>query len=407
LDELADLLDELCLQSGLKAVVFSQWEAMTRMVEARLRRMGLGSVRLHGGVPTASRGALMDRFREDDAVQVFISTDAGGVGLNLQNASVLINLDVPWNPAILEQRNARVHRLGQTRTVQIITMVAADSYEERVFGLVQNKQLLFDNVIGDDASEDVLGISKKLLETLIEDLSSGPVPAARAEAGELSGAGEEEVQAPAAPGPGGKAPEETALEEGIRQCIVGLQEAFGPRIERIFGSGGGLVAVLDRVDAEADEVAARLSGLVPVALIDRFSLKGLQRLGAVSPVAESCSYFQAHPEVTPAPGALLLTQAQEKLAAARLLLAQNLATSALDLLAAALLAAAAGRAGREKPLTPQDAGVWLYGEAMPKGILGQEEVGLVLRGISLAQCPAVPENLVQELAQDVACFVGA
>ncbi|MEW6219222.1 MAG: DEAD/DEAH box helicase [Thermodesulfobacteriota bacterium] len=136
LDELADLLEELCLQSGLKAVVFSQWEGMTRMVEARLARLGLGSVRLHGGVPVASRGALMDRFREDDAISVFISTDAGGVGLNLQNASVL-NLDVPRNPAILEQRNARVHRLGQTRTVQIITMVAADSYEERVWSLVQ------------------------------------------------------------------------------------------------------------------------------------------------------------------------------------------------------------------------------------------------------------------------------
>ncbi|OQX12592.1 MAG: helicase, partial [Desulfobulbaceae bacterium A2] len=63
LDELVALLDELCLQSGLKAVVFSQWELMTRMVETRLTAMGLGCVRLHGGVPTAHRGALMDRFR--------------------------------------------------------------------------------------------------------------------------------------------------------------------------------------------------------------------------------------------------------------------------------------------------------------------------------------------------------
>ncbi|MBU0910845.1 MAG: DEAD/DEAH box helicase, partial [Proteobacteria bacterium] len=140
LDELVDILDELCIQSGLKAVVFSQWELMTRMVEERLRRMKLGFVRLHGGVPTAKRGELMDRFREDDSVQVFLSTDAGGVGLNLQSGSVLINLDVPWNPAVLEQRNGRVHRLGQTRKVQIINMVAADSYEEHVLSLVQGKQ---------------------------------------------------------------------------------------------------------------------------------------------------------------------------------------------------------------------------------------------------------------------------
>jgi SNF2 family DNA or RNA helicase len=132
LDELETLLDELCRVAGLKAVVFSQWAMMTELVEQRLRRMGLGSVRLHGGVPTANRGKLMDRFRDDDAVQVFISTDAGGVGLNLQNAAVLINLDIPWNPAVLDQRIARVHRLGQKQKVQAILLVAPDSYEERV-----------------------------------------------------------------------------------------------------------------------------------------------------------------------------------------------------------------------------------------------------------------------------------
>ena len=68
LDELANLLEDLCVQGGLKAVIFSQWERMTEMVEGLLRRMGLGHVRLHGGVPTANRGALMDRFLEDDAV---------------------------------------------------------------------------------------------------------------------------------------------------------------------------------------------------------------------------------------------------------------------------------------------------------------------------------------------------
>jgi hypothetical protein len=104
LDELADILDELCIQSGLKAVVFSQWELMTRMVEERLRRMKLGFVRLHGGVPTAKRGELMDRFREDDSVQVFISTDAGGVGSTCKAALCCSTLMFPgirrcWNSA--------------------------------------------------------------------------------------------------------------------------------------------------------------------------------------------------------------------------------------------------------------------------------------------------------------------
>ncbi|MFO8002669.1 SNF2-related protein, partial [Thioalkalivibrio sp.] len=180
LDELEALLDELCRSGGLKAVVFSQWERMTEMVEQRVRGLGLGAVRLHGGVPTHKRGALMDRFREDDAVQVFISTDAGGVGLNLQNAAVLINLDIPWNPAVLDQRIARVHRLGQQQKVQAILLVAPASYEERVLALVQGKRHLFDNVVDPDATDDVVGVSRRLAEILAEDLRA-PEPGERDE----------------------------------------------------------------------------------------------------------------------------------------------------------------------------------------------------------------------------------
>jgi len=108
------------------------------MVEGRVLKMGLGCVRLHGAC-IRRRGQLMDRFREDTPFRSS-SHRCGGVGLNLQNGSVVINMDVPWNPAVLEQRNARVHRLGQKRTVQIITMIAADSYEEQVFALVRSKQ---------------------------------------------------------------------------------------------------------------------------------------------------------------------------------------------------------------------------------------------------------------------------
>ena len=113
-------------------------------------------MRLHGGVPTAKRGDLMDRFRDDDSVQVFISTDAGGTGLNLQSASVRVNLDVPWNAAVLDQRIARVHRLGQKEKVQVILMVASDAYEERVLRLVAGKRDLFDNVVDPEAAEDVV-----------------------------------------------------------------------------------------------------------------------------------------------------------------------------------------------------------------------------------------------------------
>ncbi|MFZ5764495.1 MAG: DEAD/DEAH box helicase [Thermodesulfobacteriota bacterium] len=407
LDELENLLDELCNQSGLKAVVFSQWEQMTKMVEMRLRKMGIGSVRLHGGVPSAKRGDLMDRFREDEAVQVFISTDAGGVGLNLQSASVLINLDVPWNPAVLEQRNARVHRLGQTRTVQIITMVAADSYEEQVLSLVQNKQQLFDNVIAEDASEDVVGVSKKLLETLIDDLTGREPAASLPPVGE--GGEEKEIAPAAAPATGGvQGAPDTAVEDALTFCIEELQQALGPRIERIIGAKGGLLVVLDRVDGEADQLALRLSEKVPVALIDHLTLKGLQRLGAASPVAgDSHIYFEAPPEERAPQPSRLAVLATEKLQAARVLLDQQLTGSALELLLSSLLAAAADRAGAEKPVSVQEAGVWIFGEAVPRGLLNPQEAGLIMRAISLAQGATVPESLVRELADDAQGFVDA
>ncbi|MDX9840927.1 MAG: DEAD/DEAH box helicase, partial [Desulfobulbus sp.] len=402
LDELADILSEVCLQSGLKAVVFSQWERMTQMAEARIARLGLGCVRLHGGVPTAKRGELMDRFREDDSVQVFLSTDAGGVGLNLQSGAVLVNLDVPWNPAVLEQRNARIHRLGQTRTVQIITMVAADSYEAQVFALVRNKQDLFDNVVNEDATEDVIGVSKKLLDTLVENLAgpaAGKEPATEATEVEPPEAQSSAAVVPAPP------PAADTISQAIRQCIEALQQALGPRIERIFGSGGGLVAVLDRVDAEADRLAEQLSARVPVALIDRLALRGLQRLGGGSPLAEAETYFDAATAAGSSGEPLLRRQAREKLTAARLLVDQQLFDSALELVFAALLSAAAHKAGLAAPLNRAEVGVWAYGEALPRGLLDQDQVGLLMQAFSFTQGGAAPAALVNGLLEDAARFV--
>ncbi|OQX04457.1 MAG: hypothetical protein BWK76_28725 [Desulfobulbaceae bacterium A2] len=349
----------------------------------------------------------MDRFREDDAIQVFISTDAGGVGLNLQSASVLVNLDVPWNPAVLEQRNARVHRLGQTRTVQLITMVAAASYEERVLALLQGKQQLFDNVVKEDATEDVVGISKKLLETLVEDLAGA---ASRdEEAGEASGEALVAAEASAeivGPEQGGVQSDDI-VEQEITACVEQVQKAFGSRIERILGAGGGLLVVLDRVDAQADALAADLSRLVPVALVDRLTLNGLARLGAASPVAGAHSYFTAEQDGATGGQSRLAALANEKLRAAAMLLEQGLGDSALELMLSALLSAAADRAGLSAPVPSREAGVWLYGQALPQGYLTEQEAALLLRAIGLAQCPTVPQELLRALALDTESFLAA
>src|SRR5207244_11888227 len=114
----------------------------------------------HGGVESARRKDLVDRFREDPRCRAFLSTDAGGVGLNLQPASVIVNVDLPWNPAVLEQRIGRVHRLGQTRPVQVVSFVAKGTIEEGMLSVLGFKRSLFAGILDGGESEIFLGGSR-------------------------------------------------------------------------------------------------------------------------------------------------------------------------------------------------------------------------------------------------------
>ena len=135
-----------------KIVIFSQWERMTRIVGEELEREGIAYEYLHGGVPSAKRGAMTERFSTDPQSHVFLSTDAGSTGLNLQAASVIINIDLPWNPAVLEQRIARIYRIGQQKPIQVINLIAANTIEERMLATLNFKSGLFAGVLdgGDD-----------------------------------------------------------------------------------------------------------------------------------------------------------------------------------------------------------------------------------------------------------------
>lgn len=123
-DELVTLLEEVFERPEVKFVIFSQWLGMHEMLLRRFHERGWGHVLFHGGVPGAQRKALVDRFRADPACRAFLSTDAGGVGLNLQHASMVVNIDLPWNPAVLEQRIGRVRRLGQKMPVREVNFVS-------------------------------------------------------------------------------------------------------------------------------------------------------------------------------------------------------------------------------------------------------------------------------------------
>jgi superfamily II DNA or RNA helicase len=159
-DELAALFDELFIDPEAKAVVFSQWTRTHDIVIRRLEARGLGYVSFHGGVPSDKRPALVERFRDDPACRVFLSTDAGSTGLNLQHASTLVNMDLPWNPAILEQRIARIHRLGQTRPVQVINFVSKGTIEEGMLSVLAFKRSLSAGILDGGSSEISLGGSR-------------------------------------------------------------------------------------------------------------------------------------------------------------------------------------------------------------------------------------------------------
>ncbi len=116
-DELMTVLDELFEDPSAKAVVFSQWLGTHELIARRLGKADgqrdWGHMLFSGSVPGDKRGALVQQFHEDPACRLFLSTDAGGVGLNLQHAAaVVVNMDQPWDPAVLEQRIGRVHRMG-------------------------------------------------------------------------------------------------------------------------------------------------------------------------------------------------------------------------------------------------------------------------------------------------------
>jgi len=153
LDEFREILREIVIEENRKVVVFSEYERMTFLAGEELRKLGIGFVSLHGGVPSAKRGALIEKFKGDPDCNVFLSTDAGGVGLNLQAASVVVNFEPPWNPARLEQRIGRVHRLGQSRPVHVINMLTSESIEERVWETLQLKKSLFAGVFDSPTGE--------------------------------------------------------------------------------------------------------------------------------------------------------------------------------------------------------------------------------------------------------------
>ncbi len=160
LDELFNILEEVIATGEEKIVIFSQWERFTRLIAAQLDIQKIGYANLNGGIPSHKRKDLFDRFNNDENCRIFLSTDAGGVGLNLQAGSMLFNMDLPWNPAVLEQRISRIYRQGQKRNVNIINFIAQNTIEHGMLGKLKFKRALSEGILDNGESNIFVGDSK-------------------------------------------------------------------------------------------------------------------------------------------------------------------------------------------------------------------------------------------------------
>ena len=172
LAELEPLLVRL-IAEGRKIVLFSEWTTMLDLIEKRLRAHKLRWVRLDGSVPQRKRQQLVAEFQRDPACRLFLTTNAGSTGLNLQAADTVVNVDLPWNPAVLEQRIGRAHRMGQKRPVHAFVLVTTGTIEESLLSTLAAKRELALATLDPDSEVDRVDLAgsmddlKRRLELLL------------------------------------------------------------------------------------------------------------------------------------------------------------------------------------------------------------------------------------------------
>ena len=164
LQHLDELVERLFEEEGRKVIVFSEWTTMLDLIEPLLTKRKLDFVRLDGSVPQRQRQELVHKFQTDTECRLFLTTNAGSTGLNLQAANTVINVDLPWNPAILEQRIARAHRMGQTQPVQVFVLVTEGTIEENLLATLASKKELSLAALDVDSDVDAVDMASGMDE---------------------------------------------------------------------------------------------------------------------------------------------------------------------------------------------------------------------------------------------------
>ena len=179
------LLEKLDVKNNnRKIIIFSEWKKMNNIIAKMLRENDIGFVELNGSIPVKKRGNLIKEFEENKSCRVFISTEAGGSGLNLQVADTVINFELPWNPAKKNQRIGRIDRIGQkNQNLTVISLITKNSIEQKIAGGLVLKQNLFDGVLSPDSTTEIVDFSEKgrsqflkQLQDAIIDIEEEAVP---------------------------------------------------------------------------------------------------------------------------------------------------------------------------------------------------------------------------------------
>ncbi len=283
LAELRTVLEECRDNPEVKVLVFSEWEKMLVLAREVCEGLGLGSAWHTGSVPQQRRRGEINRFKTDPACRVFLSTDAGATGLNLQSASIVINCDLPWNPAKLEQRIARAWRKYQTRAVTVVNLISENTIEHRMLATLADKRALAGGVLdreGDLTELKLRGGRQAMLERLEQILSPAaptPVPPPSAAAKRVLPVDR----------PHGFAEEAAGL---INGALVRCEETYP-----LEGAHTVLVVVVEKEAAQWRERLAPLHGeyfghadpLAPVLLevVDRETHDAIERLVAAGLLA--------------------------------------------------------------------------------------------------------------------------
>lgn len=157
-------LVEEASNSGKKILLFSQFTSVLKKIEEDFKQSGVNYLYLDGATSAKDRVERVKEFNENEDIKVFlISLKAGGVGLNLTSASLVIHFDPWWNPSIEDQATDRAHRFGQKNTVEVIKLVAKDTIEEKIILMQEDKKELIQSLM------DGKSMDGKVLKRLSEE----------------------------------------------------------------------------------------------------------------------------------------------------------------------------------------------------------------------------------------------